>query len=170
MDFKDVEFVQNIVDREDSKDFMDKLIYLYCSRSSENCQHLVDTIPNIVNQQIRFYSNQTTDYRQAANWLIVGRSMDKTDKHSYFASMVPIMKTMYPEGLSGSESYARIKYFEEFIELMKDPEVFSLDNKSDIQWATQFDYLDYLVFIYRNYVQEVRPCQWKFVQYAEVKD
>lgn len=159
MDFKDVELIQNIVNRVDSKDFMDKLISFYCLRSAENCQHLVDAIPNIVNQQIRFYSNQITDYRAAANWLIVVKSMDKKDKHSYFASMVPIMKTMYPEGLSGSESCATIKYFEEFIDLLKDPKVFSLDNKEDVEWARQFDYLDYLIFIYRNYVQEVRPCQ-----------
>lgn len=159
MDFKDVELIQNIVNRVDSKDFMDKLISFYCLRSAENCQHLVDAISNIVNQQIRFYVNQITDYRHAANWLIVGKSMDKKDKHSYFASMVPIMKVMYPEGLSTNESCARIKYFEEFIDWMKDPKVFSLDNKEDIEWARSFDYLDYLMFIYRNYVQEVRPCQ-----------
>lgn len=159
MDFKDVELIQNIVDRQDSKEFMDKLIALYCLQSAENCQHLIDTIPNIVNQQITFYANQIVDYRQAANWLIVGKSMDRKDKHSYFASMVPIMKTMYPKGLSTNESSARIKYFEEFIELMKDPEVFSLNNKEDVEWARQFDYLDYLVFINRKYVQEVRPCQ-----------
>lgn len=159
MDFKDVELIQNIVNREDSKEFMDKLIAFYCLQSAENCQHLVDAIPNIVNQQIRFYVNQTTDYRQAANWLIVGKSMDKKDKHSYFASMVPIMKTMYPNGLSSNESCARIKYFEEFIDLMKDPKVFSLNNKDDVEWARQFDYLDYLVSIHRNYVQEVKPCQ-----------
>lgn len=159
MDFKDVELIQNIVDRQDSKEFMDKLIALYCLQSAENCQHLIDTIPNIVNQQITFYANQIVDYRQAANWLIVGKSMDRKDKHSYFASMVPIMKTMYPKGLSTNESCARIKYFEEFIELMKDPKVFSLNNKEDVEWARQFDYLDYLVFINRKYVHEVRPCQ-----------
>lgn len=159
MDFKDVWLIQNIVDRQDSKEFMDKLIAFYCLQSAENCQHLIDAIPNVVNQQIRFYSNQITDYRQAANWLIVGKSMDRKDKHSYFASMVPIMKTMYAEGLNTNESIARIKYFEEFIELMKDPKVFSLDNKDDVEWARQFDYLDYLMFIYRNYIQEVRPCQ-----------
>lgn len=159
MDFKDMGLIQNIVDRQDSKEFMDKLIAFYCSRSAENCQHLIDIIPNIANQQIKFYANQITDYRHAASWLIVGKSMDRKDKHSYFASMLPIMKTMYPEGLSGSESYARIKYFEEFIELMKDPKVFSLNNKEDVEWARQFDYLDYLVFINREYVQEVRPCQ-----------
>lgn len=159
MDFKDVELIQNIVDRQDSKEFMDKLISFYCLRSAENCQHLVDAIPDIVNQQIRFYVNQITDYRQAANWLIVGKSMDKKDNHSYFASMVPIMKTMYPEGLNKNESLARIEYFEEFIGLMKDPKVFSLNNKEDIEWAKQFDYLDYLMFIYRNYVWEVEPCQ-----------
>lgn len=159
MDFKDVELIQNIVDRQDSKEFMDKLISFYCLRSAENCQHLVDAIPDIINQQIRFYVNQITDYRQAANWLIVGKSMDKKDNHSYFASMVPIMKTMYPEGLNKNESLARIEYFEEFIGLMKDPKVFSLNNKEDIEWAKQFDYLDYLMFIYRNYVWEVEPCQ-----------
>ena len=159
MDFKDVELIQNIVDRQDSKEFMDNLISLYCLQSAENCQHLVNIIPNIVNQQIRFYANQITDYRQAANWLIVGRSMDKKDKHSYFASMVLIMKAMYPEGLSDSESCARIKYFEEFIDLMKDPKVFSLNNKEDVEWAKQFGYLDYLMFIHRDYVQEVEPWQ-----------
>lgn len=153
MDFKDVEFIQNIVDRKDSKEFMDKLISLYCLQSAENCQHLVDAIPNIVNQQIRFYSNRTTDYRQAANWLIAGKSMDKKDKHSYFASMVPIMKAMYPKGLNSNESLARIKYFEEFIELMKDPKVFSLSNREDVEWARQFDYLDYLVLMYTKYVK-----------------
>ena len=159
MDFKDVELIQNIVDRQDSKEFMDKLIAFYCLQSAENCQHLIDAIPNVVNQQIRFYSNQITDYRHAANWLIIGKSMDRKDKHSYFASMVPIMKAMYPEGLSKNESLARIEYFEEFIGLMKDPKVFSLNNKEDVEWARQFDYLDYLVFINRKYVQEVRPCQ-----------
>lgn len=50
MDFKDVELIQNIVDRQDNKEFMDNLISLYCLQSAENCQHLVDVIPNIVNQ------------------------------------------------------------------------------------------------------------------------
>lgn len=159
MDFKDVQLIQDIVNRQDSKDFMDKLISFYCLQSSDNCQHLVELIPQIVGQQIRFYSDQIIDYRQAANWLIVGRSMDKKDKHSYFASMVPIMKTMYAEGLSKNESCARIKYFEEFIGLMKDPKVFSLNNEEDVEWARQFDYLDYLVFINREYVQGVRSCQ-----------
>lgn len=159
MDFKDVQLIQDIVNREDSKDFMDKLISFYCLQSSDNCQHLVELIPRIVDQQIRVYSEQILDYRQAANWLIVGRSMDKKDRHSYFASMVPIMKAMYPEGLSKNESLARIEYFEEFIGLMKDPKVFSLNSKEDIEWAKQFDYLDYLMFIYRDYVQEVKPCQ-----------
>lgn len=159
MDFKDVELIQEIVDREDSKDFMDKLVSFYCLQSSGNCQHLIELIPQITSQQIRFYSEQITNYRQAANWLIIGRSMDKKDKHSYFASMVPIMKAMYSEGLSKNESLARIEYFEEFISLMKDPKVFSLNNKEDIEWAKQFDYLDYLMFIYRDYVWEVRPCQ-----------
>ena len=148
MDFKDVELIQNIINRKDSKDFMDKLISIYCLQSSENCQHLVGMIPNIVNSQIKFYSTQITDYRQAANWLIVGKSMDRKDKHSYFASMVPIMKAMYPEGLYSNESCARIKYFEEFIELMRDSKVFSLDNKEDVEWARQFDYLDYLILMY----------------------
>ena len=85
--------------------------------------------------------------------------MDKEDKHSYFASMVPIMKAMYPEGLSNNESCARIKYFEEFIRLMKDPKVFSLEDKEDVEWARQFDYLDYLMFIHRDYVREVEQCQ-----------
>ena len=153
MDFKDVELIQNIINRKDSKDFMDKLISIYCLQSSENCQHLVGMIPNIVNSQIKFYSTQITDYRQAANWLIVGKSMDRKDKHSYFASMVPIMKAMYPEGLSNNESCARIKYFEEFIELMRDSKVFSLDNKEDVEWARQFDYLDYLILMYTKYVK-----------------
>lgn len=159
MDFKDVKLIQEIVDREDSKDFIDKLISFYCLQSSNNCQHLVELIPQIVGQQIRSYSDQIIDYRQAANWLIIGRSMDKKDRHSYFASMVPIMKAMYPEGLNKNESLARIEYFEEFIGLMKDPKVFSLNNKEDIEWAKQFDYLDYLMFIYRNYVWEVKSCQ-----------
>lgn len=153
MDFKDVELIQNIVDRKDSKDFMDKLIAFYCLQSAENCQHLIDAIPNIVNQQIRFYANQITGYRQAANWLIVGKSMDKKDKHSYFASMVPIMKIMYPKGLHDNESVARIRYFQEFIKLLKDPQVFSLDNREDVEWARQFDHLDYLILMYTKYVK-----------------
>lgn len=153
MDFKDVQLIQDIVTREDSKDFIDKLISFYCLQSSDNCQHLVELIPQIVDQQIRSYSNQITDYRQAANWLIIGQSMDKKDKHSYFASMVPIMKAMYPEGLRKNESRARIKYFEEFIGLMKDPKVFSLDNKEDRDWACQFGYLGYLEDMHNKYVK-----------------
>lgn len=154
MDFKEVQLIQDIVTREDSKDFIDKLISFYCLQSSDNCQHLVELIPQIVDQQIKFYSNQITDYRQAANWLIIGQSMDKKDKHSYFASMVPILKAMYPEGLNKNESLARIKYFEEFINLLRDPKVFSFDNKQDVEWARQFDYLDYLVLMYTKYVKE----------------
>lgn len=153
MDFKDVKLIQGIVDRQDSKDFMDELISFYCLQSSDNCQHLVELIPQIVGQQIRSYSDQIIDYRQAANWLIIGRSMDKKDKHSYFASMVPIMKAMYPEGLRKNESLARIKYFEEFIGLMEDPEVFSLNKEEDRDWACQFDYLCYLEDMYNKYLK-----------------
>lgn len=153
LSFEDVQLIQEIVDRVDSKDFMDKLISFYCLQSSDNCRHLVGLIPQIIDQQIKFYSNQITDYQQAANWLIVGQKIDKKDKQFYFASMVPIMKAMYPEGLSKNASLARIEYFEEFIGLMKDPKVFSLDNEEDRDWACQFGYLDYLEDMYNKYLK-----------------
>lgn len=154
LSFEDVQLIQDIVAREDSKDFMDKLISFYCVQSPDNCQHLVELIARIVDQQIRFYSEQITDYRLAANWLINMKSMNKKDKHSYFAAMIPIMKTMYPEGLNNNESEARLKQFREFLELMNDPKVFSLYNKEDVQWAKQFDYLDYLILMHTKYGKE----------------
>ena len=79
--------------------------------------------------------------------------MNIKDKQSYFASMLPIMKTMYPDGLSKNESEARIKYFEEFLELLNDPKVFSLDDEEDRNWACQFGYLTYLEDMYNKYVK-----------------
>ena len=57
MDFKDMELIQNIANREDGKEFMDELISFYCLQSAENCQHVVDAVPNIVNQQIKCMHN-----------------------------------------------------------------------------------------------------------------
>ena len=153
LSFEDVQLIQDIVAREDSKDFMDKLISFYGAQSSDNCQHLVELIARIVDQQIRFYSEQITDYRLAANWLINMKNMNKKDKHSYFAAMVPIIKTMYPEGLNNNESEARLKQFREFLELLNDPKVFSLDNEEDRYWACQFGYLRYLENMYNKYLK-----------------
>lgn len=151
MNIEDEILINSIIDRRDGQQFIEKLIKSYCSLCVENCQHLLELIPDIAKIEIGQYYDKMLNYCRASNWLIVQQNMNKSDKSSYFASMVPVMQTLYPGGLDDNESEARIKYFNEFLLLVNDPKVFSFDNPDDVEWASQFGYIDYLKFVHEKY-------------------
>lgn len=152
MDREDEILINEIINKRDNQKFMQELIKSYCKLSVDNCRQLLELIPEISKTEIAFYYDKMLSYCKAANWLIVQEYMNKKFRDTYFASMVPVVQILYPEGLREGESEARIKYFDEFINLLKDTKVFSFDNPEDVSWATQFGFIDYLKDMYDKYV------------------
>lgn len=130
------------------------MINEYTKDSIYNAQSLISYINSIVSNIIMKTSNDVRDLKQASWMLIFQNEMNKKDVHSYFATMVSVMKILYPNGLDESANLAQKKYFKNFINLCKDKKAFSWDNKSDIEWANHYNYTDYLKMIFKNYVNE----------------
>ena len=71
---------------------------------------------------------------------------------SYFATMVPVCKTLFPDGYPKNGNLAEREYFNKFISLLKNKKAFDWNDHSDISWAKQYDYYDYLTVIKEKYI------------------
>lgn len=131
---------------------MRTMIHEYVKKSVYVGQDLIRYINEIVTDIIVKNENDIADLKGASWMLLFQNEMNKQDVHSYFATMVPVMKTLYPDGLDNSANLAQKKYFKNFIDLCKNKKAFSWDNKSDVEWSDQYEYTNYLKMIFKNYI------------------
>ncbi len=130
------------------------MIHEYVKKSVYVGQDLIRYINEIVTDIIVKNEKDIANLKEASWMLLFQNEMNKQDVHSYFATMVPVMKTLYPDGLDESVNLAQQKYFKNFIDLCKNKKAFSWDNKSDVMWANCYDYSDYLEMIFKNYIDK----------------
>lgn len=130
------------------------MIHEYVKNSVYVGQDLIRYINEIVTDIIVKNENDIANIKGASWMLLFQNEMNKKDVHSYFATTVPVMKTLYPNGLDNSANLAQKKYFKNFINLCKNKKAFSWDNKSDVEWADQYEYTDYLKMIFENYIDK----------------
>ena len=78
--------------------------------------------------------------------------LDEKDIHAYFATMVPVCQTLFSNGEPENGNLAQKEYFNKFLELFKNKKAFSWNKESDVEWAIQYDYYDYLQMIWDNYI------------------
>lgn len=143
--------INELLNNENAELIMKTMINKYTSNSLDKAQSLLEYINKIVSNIINISSKHIQELNQTSWLLLFQTAMDETDVHTYFATMVPICKTLFPSGELQNGNLAQKKYFEKFIELYKNKKAFSWDNKSDVLWAKSYNYYDYLKMIWEKY-------------------
>lgn len=136
--------LREILGWRDTDEAVKYLIMEYVKDRSANAQKIVHMIPEIVDSSIDSVFKIATKYSEAAFWLMCQRKMDKSTPE-YFASMVPVCKTMFPTGEAENKNLAESEYFDEFKKMLCNQKMFSWIR--DREWADQNGYTEYLQLI-----------------------
>lgn len=144
--------INELINDENAELIMKCMINKYTEGSLNRAQDMLSFINDIVSNIIKCTSIQIQELNQASWMLIFQNEMDETDVHTYFATILPVCKTLFPNGYPENGNLAQKKYFEKFIELCKNKKAFSWDKKSDVQWAISYNYGDYLDMIFKKYI------------------
>lgn len=144
--------INDLLNDENAEFIMKTMINKYSANSLENAQNLSTYINDIISNIIKIASKNIQDLDQASWMLMFQREMDVKYVHTYFATMVPVCKTLFPDGEPINGNLAQKEYFNKFLGLCSNKKAFDWNNESDVSWAVQFDYHDYLDMIFKNYI------------------
>lgn len=144
--------IENLLMDENVDLIVQKIIHDYAEQSIDNAQKIINYITTVTDQIISNMDKQFSHAKQSANMLLIQTKMDKNEVSSYFATMVPVCKTLFPDGYPKNGNLAEREYFNKFISLLKNKKAFDWNDHSDISWAKQYDYYDYLTVIKEKYI------------------
>ena len=135
--------INNLISCENSREIIRNIIETYSKESANNCQFLLNLIPDIANRSIHILEKERMEKSQAIFMMMFERTAEiKGNEEAYFASMIPVCKTHFPEGNAKRCSQAEKDYFNLFCKLFKNKKAFSW--KRDKEWANAYGYSDYL--------------------------
>ncbi len=144
--------IKELLNDENIDLIMTTMINKYTCDSLNRAQNLLDYINKIVSNIINISNKQIQELNQASWMLIFQKKMDEKDIHTYFATMVPVCKTLFSNGEPENGNLAQKEYFNKFLELFKNKKAFSWNKESDVEWAIQYDYYNYLQMIWDKYI------------------
>ena len=135
--------IEELLSSENSKDIVRYMVEEYSKYSADSCKFLLNLIPNIAKLAIHIIEKERMAKSQAIFMMMYERIADiKGNESTYFASMVPVCITHFPEGNARGRSEAEKNYFKLFCELLKNKKAFSW--KKDRDWGDTYKYTDYL--------------------------
>ena len=146
--------INELLNDNDAEILVKHIINEYTNNSLEHAQDLLHYINDIVANVINITSSQIRNLSQAAHLMIFQTQMNETDVRTYFATMLPIVKTLFPDGYPVNGNLAQKEYFDKFLNLCKNKKAFSWNKESDVDWLMQYDYYDYLEMIWSKYIHE----------------
>ena len=144
--------MRDLLNDENVELIMETMIKEYSKNSLTRAQNLLNYINKIVSNIITISNKQIQKLNQASWMLVFQKKMDEKDIHAYFATMVPVCQTLFSNGEPENGNLAQKEYFNKFLELFKNKKAFSWNKESDVEWAMQYDYYDYLQMIWDNYI------------------
>lgn len=148
LSYKQESMIREILQGWYAEEFTLTLMNEFAEQSPDNCHTLIRSIDRLAYKMMELQQKETSSALHAAFMVIAQRAFNKKDYKTYFASMVPICKALFPSGTAEGESLAHQKYFDEFVKLLQDPKAF--DIKRDKSWTEQYGYLDYLMLVMKK--------------------
>lgn len=144
--------LQEILGWDDANEAVSFLIKQYAEQSVHHARELLEIIPKVADAALEKIGQVACDYSQAAGWLMCQREMEPDDTGMFFASMLPVCKTMFPNGKPANGSKAEMEYWKLFVSQFRKQKVFSWDR--DRSWADQYGYTEYLELVERQLREE----------------
>lgn len=148
LSFKHESMIREILADKYAEEIVLTLMNKFAAKDPENCRTLIRNSDRLADKMMELQQKEINAAYQAAFMAITQRDFNTRDHTTYFASMVPVCKVLFPTGTADGECLALRKYFGEFVKLLHNPKAF--DIKRDRNWAEQFGYLDYLVLVMKK--------------------
>lgn len=126
---------------------VDKLITEYCMGGVGNCMRLINQIPVIAEYMLDDKIRDCNRKQEALHMVVSGLKSKHLKNALYFASVVPVCKELFPSGVAKGHCKAEIEYFNEFLEMLRNPRIFSFNCKSDMEWADSYGYSRWLYLV-----------------------
>lgn len=136
--------VELILNEENSREIVHKLIIAFSKKSVENASWLLNEITSISSSLIGTLSDEIQKTKTALFMMM--NTTDIEDPRTKFARMVPIMMVQFPDGTDIGHSENEKKFYTQFLEFFRNPKAFNWIR--DTSWARSFGYYDYLKMFY----------------------
>ena len=147
MDFRPavIAMVQALLEDPDADDIVAFMMRLYAKDSVDNARKLLRLSNTIVDDIIERGELEKRQAKEACYLVLAQQNMPKKNDPTYFASMVWVCRTMFPDGVKNVSSISEKRYLKRFSDMMNDPKCFSW--KKDKDWADMHKLTDYLRMI-----------------------
>lgn len=140
--------LEEILNWNDVDEAIDYLMAEYAKKGAANALHLLSRIGDIASVQVAQSEKRVVEYSQAAHWLMAQRELKPDKSGTFFATLLPVCKIMFPNGNADGYCEAEQRYFRQFLEAFSDKNQFRWDR--DRTWADMYGYTEYLQLIERK--------------------
>lgn len=140
---QDVRLIVNMLLSNDNVDeIVDCLLSEYAQQSVDNARSLLNKCVKLSDIALFQCNEKKEKYHEAANNMVLLRSIQNSLSIK-LALMIPVCKTLYPDGkVNEKHSEAQKMFFKEFKETLNNHKAFSWEK--DKGWADSYGYSDYI--------------------------
>lgn len=142
--------LDEIVEWNDAEEAVRYLIESFAGKGYSNALHILGLIQDVGQVVVKKATERENDFHQAAWWLIAQREMKPDSSGILFSTMLPVCKAMFPNGNADRCSEVQKRYFQKFVDMLRDKKQFSWDR--DKTWADTNGYTEYI----RNVERQLR--------------
>lgn len=141
--------IETLINSEQSEEIVKYIMERFANESVRNARSLLEYSNHLLDMIIEKENSRKNELAHALKMMMLQCSFDKIpggyDLGVKFSVMLPVCKTLFPNGREDCRSAADKKYFDEFVSLLHDDKVFSWDK--DSVWAESNKYSDYIKVI-----------------------
>lgn len=141
---QEMEFILNmILSKENAEEIIDHLLCEYAKQSVNNARSLLNKCLKLSDIALFQCNDKKEQYHEAANDIVLLRSIQDPLPSVKLALMLPVCKALYPDGkVNEKSSEAKKMFFKEFKETLNNHKAFSWEE--DKEWADSYGYSDYI--------------------------
>lgn len=142
LDFEQTKIIKEQIAKDNSSEFLQKLIMAYCTNTSRMTE-LLELIPKIAEKGIKERQERINEYYFATELLIGERcrypvpkrkSKSKKEYNPDFPTLLYVAKAYFPNGNCDRGSQADREFFAEFIQTIKEKQGFDYEDKKEWNW------------------------------------
>lgn len=130
LDYTQVSIIKEQLKKENAPEFVESLLLEYAN-TVKRTSELLSLIPKIADNQLKIKTNEVIEHSYATN-LLIGAT-DKNNKMD-FPTLMYTCKACFPSGNCNNASPVGKKFFEKFIDAIKNKKGFDYESEKDWRW------------------------------------
>jgi hypothetical protein len=125
-----LQIIEEQLQKENVSEFITELLIGYSTDVNRTSQ-LLSLIPKIADMQLKIVKNEVVEHSLATN-LLIGATDKKQNMD--FATLMYVSKACFPYGNCNGASPAGERFFQKFVDAIKNKKEFNYESKDDWHW------------------------------------